>query len=416
MLIELKIKNFLSFKDEVKFSMLKSRFDSTTLTNNFISKNNLKILKSAVIFGPNASGKTNLLHALAFLRFLVLESKNFNKKKDIKYLPFKLNTKCRENNPIELGITFIINKNIYVYEIKISKNQKIDKNYKWIITFEKLSKNKKPIFERDSLKIKSQNKKLNKTLEDLQTNKNALFLSKSEVLGLNENSLTEAFSWFNEKLIIDLNSEIDIKLENTLEKISKSAEFKEFVLKYLNRGDFGNIKDIKVSKNKIRFPENFPEELRKTLRNYFFDIKFMHYDNKHKLVDFDFKVEESRGTIKFLSLLGPIYDIIKKEKILVVDEIDKSLHPEILKMIFEIVHTSKSATQIISTTHSFPLLMYVNNSEDEVFRRDQIWFTRKNNQQATDIYSLINIGGIRKDLRIFKAYFDGRLDAFPNVK
>ena len=102
-------------------------------------------------------------------------------------------------------------------------------------------------------------------------------------------------------------------------------------------------------------------------------------------------------------------------KVFFVDELEESLHPNLLKYIFEIVQNSKSNAQIVSTSHSYPLLLYV-NSNDEIFRRDQIWFTNRKKDCSTEIYSLVNIGGIRKDLRIFKAYFEGRFEAFPDIE
>ncbi len=413
MIIELKVKNFLSFKEEVVFSLLRSSIDINTLNKNFIKNGNLNILKSAVIFGPNASGKSNLLQTMDFLKFLVLKSREFDKKKDVKYLPFKLNSKYREELPIEISIKYLINKNIYDYYINIYKNKEIDKNYSFIINSEILKKNDEIIFNRGLNKIISKDKNLNKSLIEVQTNKNTLFLSKSEVLGFD--TLAEAYSWFNEKLVIDLESQNHFGLRYTVEKL-KSKKFKQFVLKYMNLADFGNIKDIIIKEQEIKLPEDIDKELKKfILEKEKYKIITQHLDEKKKLIDFDFEIEESQGNIKYLSLLGPIYDMLENQKVFLVDELDKSLHPEILKLIFNIIHDSNSNSQIISTTHSFPLLMYVNNSEDEIFRRDQVWFTRKNKDEATELYSLINIGGIRKDLRIFKAYFDGRLDAFPNI-
>lgn len=414
MIIELKVKNFLSFKEEVVFSLLKSSVDNTTLKNNYIKTKDIQILKSSVIFGPNASGKSNLLQTIHFLKFLILNSREFDKKKDVKYLPFKLDSKYRTELPIEISLKYLINKNIYEYNVSICKNKGVDKNYCFVINFESLIKNNKEIFRRDKTKVSSKIKHLNKSLLEFQTNKNALFLSKSEVLGFDE--LAEAYSWFKEKLVIDLESDKEYGLGYTIKKL-KDNKFKDFVLNYLSSADFGNISDIKIIERDIKLPDDIDEKLKEMiLEKEKYKIITRHKDEKGKLIDFDFEIEESHGNIKYLGLLGPIYDMIENEKTFVVDELDKSLHPEILKLIFDIIHKTNKNTQIISATHSFPLLMYVNNSEDEIFRRDQIWFTRKKKDQSTELYSLINIGGIRKDLRIFKAYFDGRLDAFPNVK
>jgi AAA15 family ATPase/GTPase len=414
MIIELKVENFLSFKEEVVFSLLKCKTDDN-LKSNYIKFKSLNILKSSVIFGPNASGKSNLLQTLHFLKFLVSESRKFDKKKEVKYLPFKLNSKYREELPIKINLKYLINKNIYDYKISICKNKKIDKNYSFIISSEVLTKNNETLFERNESKVISNNENMNKTLVKLQTNKNALFLSTSETLGFDD--LAEAYSWFRDKLVIDLDSNKEFGLSYTSKRIKEDPKFKTFVLKYLNKGDFGKICNIKISERKFEFPDNMDKELQEIILNQNkYQIETFHKDDKDKEIPFDFNIEESQGNIKYLGLLGPIYDMLETDKVFIVDELDKSLHPEILKLIFTMIHESQSKSQIISSTHSFPLLMYVNNSDAEIFRRDQIWFTRKNKDQATELYSLINIGGIRTDLRIFKAYFDGRLDAFPNIK
>ena len=413
MIIDLKIKNFLSFKHDTVFSLLTSSVDDDTLSQNYIKYESVNILKSAVIFGPNASGKSNLLQTMQFLKIMVLKSREFDKRREIKYLPFKLDSKFREEFPIEITLKFLMNTNIYEYAVKIYKNKEVDKNYSFVIESEILIKNDKTIFERNRDRIISDNQNLNKTLVEVQTNKNCLFLSKSEVLGFDD--LAEAYSWFYDKLVIDLNSNIKYGFESTIEKM-KHETFKNSVIKHLQTADFGNICNVEVKDKEIEFPDDIDETLKKIiLKHDKYKVTTFHLDEKDKKIDFDFEIEESQGTRKYFGLLGHIDDMIENGKVFLVDELDKNLHPEILKLIFNRIHESNSHAQIISSTHSFPLLMYVNNSDDEIFRRDQIWFTKKNDEQATELYSLINIGGIRKDLRIFKAYFDGRLDAFPNI-
>ena len=167
----------------------------------------------------------------------------------------------------------------------------------------------------------------------------------------------------------------------------------------------------------MQLPESIPEELKKKIineRKYIF--KSFHKDMQNEIVEFDFDMEESKGTQKFILLIGYIYDIIKNRKVLVIDEMENSLHPELMRLIFLLIQKKDSESQIISTSHSYSLLQYVNNQDEEIFRRDQVWFTRKRKDMSTQLYSLINIGGIRKDLRIFKAYFDGRLEALPDVR
>lgn len=419
MLIEFSISNFMSFKDEMVFSMERSNIDKETLKDNYFTHNKIDLLKSAVILGPNASGKTNLIQALEYIRFLVLESRKFERDVSIKYFPFKLNKEYRVNCPIGLKVKFIHNENIFTYEIKIKNIGSDESQYHFVIDGEILTRNNKIIFNRTSENKfpdstnKYMSKKLKSSSELLL--RNSLLLSSYGSNDLPE--LKDAYEWFEKVLRIYSGNKINKR--DTIHYFLNDDKFKSYLMNSLKNADLGNISNFDIIEENIqmKFPADISQSLKERI---IFDNKYQfktyHTDDDNKSIEFDFKMEESNGTQKYILLIGIIYDMIKNNKVILFDELENSLHPDILKNIFYMLHRSDARAQMIVSTHSYSLLQYVNDIDEEVFRRDQIWFTRKRKDMSTQLYSLINIGGIRKDLRIFKAYFDGRLEALPDIK
>ena len=416
MLVELAIRNFMSFKEETIFSMERSNIDKDTLKDNFISEGNLNILKSAIILGPNASGKTNLIQALHFMKWMVKRSRNFDRKQKIKIFPFKLDPDFREGTPISFKVKFLVNKNIFDYSMELEKTENSETEYNFVICTESLSKNDEKIFYRNrkEFEFNAKSSRNLRTISEVILD-NSLLLS---AYGSNEApELEEPYRWFDEKLIVTFDDQLERKY--LIENYFRSNDFKEYLHKNLISSDLGEITRFEIEEKEIglKIPEKIPEEIRELIlndRKYLF--KSFHKDTENDIIEFDFEMEESKGTQKFILLMGYIFDMIRNDRILVMDELENSLHPELMRMIFHLVNKKNSRAQIISTSHSYSLLQYVNNRDEEIFRRDQIWFTRKKQDMSSQLYSLINIGGIRKDLRIFKAYFDGRLEALPNIK
>lgn len=418
MLVELKVGNFMSFKEETVFSMERSSVDKTTLPENFVAVGKTNILKSAVIFGPNASGKTNLVQALLFLKWLVKNSRSFERGQKIKYFPFKLDREYRENIPISFYIKFIMDNNYYEYSIHLKRMNENNSEYSFTIPFEKLVKNGDRIYERKTKNFTFSEK--NKPSENIQ-NISKIILENTLLLstyGSNEiPELKKPFKWFDDNLIVEYNDFFDKRL--LIQYFFKNDTFKDDLISLMNSSDLGEIGNFEVIEKDVKmdFPENIPEILKDSiLFNAKYIIKTYHSDNMKQMIEFDFDMEESKGTQKYLFLYGYIFDMIINDRTIVMDEIENSLHPILLKLLFQMVHKKGNKAQLISTSHSFSLLQFVNNEDEEIFRRDQIWFARKKKDKSTQLYSLINIGGIRKDLRIFKAYFDGRLEAFPDVR
>lgn len=426
MIIEFNIQNFRSFKEEVTLSLLAAPDNS--LDNNLIKKETLKkdrLLRSAVLYGANASGKSNVVLAFDSLRNLVMESHKFQKGTEIDFSPFKLDKKCL-SKPTKFEIAFIQNNIEYRYGVSFTDQKIIDE-----FLYYYPEGRKALIFKREdtnnykfTIDKKEQDFLSKKTLE------NVLYLSNSTQLNYKKTS--EAFDWFKDSLKTIKATEHPKLIQKTIELFNKDEKLKEVLLKALIEADFG-ITDFsanieKFSIDDLQIPENVPERIRNRRRKSFvleqsdnkimlldIDIKTIHkvLDEKGNELNIQFEFEEeSEGTKRLFSLIGPWIDALTNGHVLIVDELDTKLHHFLNIFLIKLFHNptqNKSNAQLIFTTHNTNLL------DLDLFRRDQIWFTEKNpNAGSTDLYSLLEFSP-RKDKNIRKGYLAGRYGAIPFI-
>ena len=438
MLIEFSVSNYLSIKDAITLSMLASNpvkelEGENDGLNNVFHDNKNKYLKTAVIYGANGSGKSNLLSAIHFFRQFILSSSNDRQANDeIKVIPFLLSSET-ENKPSSFEMIFVINSIRFRYGFEANKQVV---SSEWLFGMDIVNSNKESAyFIRKFQEINPNNKnfKEGKGLEN-KTRANALFLS--TVAQLNGEVATKVQSWFRNDLNI-ISGLSDSTLFYTIEKFLENATFKRKIIDFVKLIDLG-IEDIQIKEeifsnlmSKI-VPERKNEkiaslldELQKELSNKnkkpaeTKEIIINSYHkkyNKNKLGDdialsFDL---ESAGTQKLFSLLGPWFETIQKGEILIVDELDARLHTkltiELLKL-FQSKINNKNA-QLIFASHDTNLL------RNDLFRRDQIWFTEKNKNGATDLYSLVEYKinqatAVRNDASYEKDYLIGKYGAIP---
>jgi len=408
MLIEFSIENFRSIKKEITLSMVASKDPS--LDNNLITSNSLKgdrLLKSVVIYGANASGKTNLLFGLHFLRLLVMNSHNHQKGQGIRFTPFKLDKESK-SKPTIFKIVFIKNKIKYLYELSFNKDKIIDEvlyfypNNRQALIFERKNTNKYKF----TLNKKDQEFIAKRTLD------NVLYLSKSTQE--NNKEISTAFDWFKDCLNVIGPTDHPSLTEFTANLLKKDKSLKKIILKALLEADVG-IEDVNAIVKKISeesLPKDMPPEIKKIIMQNKKEIDGMQIQTVHNGILFDFEDEESEGTKRIFSLIGPWIDALRKGQILVVDELDTKLHHFLnvfLIKLFNDPTQNKNNAQLIFTTHNTNLL------DQEMFRRDQIWFTEKRNDGSTDLYSLMEYSP-RKDKNIEKGYLAGRYGAIPFIK
>jgi len=415
MLIEFNVQNFRSIKNEVTLSLVAS--SDKSLDNNLIKTDFLEdnLLRSAVIYGANASGKSNIVLAFNSLMKLVMESHTFQKGNHINYLPFKLD-KQYISKPSKFEIVFIQNGIKYIYGVSFVTEKIIDE---YLYYYPK--DRKAIIFERkDTNNYKfTINKKEQKFISE-KTLDNVLYLSNSTKLKYDKTS--EAFDWFKDNLGIVGVANHPQLIDYTVHKLNEDEKMKETILRALIKADLG-INDLFASFETISIddiPITLREQLKSLISNREGNLEKMDIKTIHKVLDevgnedyveFDFE-EESEGTKRLFSLIGLWIDSLNNGRVLIVDELDTRLHHLLSVFLIKLFNDpiqNKNNAQLIFTTHDTNLL------NQEIFRRDQIWFTEKNhNKGNTDLYSLIEYSP-RKDKNIQKGYLAGRYGAIPFI-
>ena len=422
MLIEFKAKNFTSFKNEVTFSMVSSEKLQELLNNRIEIETDFHLLKSASIFGANASGKTNLLHALgfiiAFLQRSMLDSQEG--KRNFKNLTFSLDNSSKDS-PTEFEISFLLKKKIVTYNFSLFQGD---------VTSESLVIDDDLIFKRNSDKILDYSSDIFKTEEELNlkfslTNSNSLFLT---VLSVTNTKIAEdIIEYLTENINFLSGDGKNTKI--TKNAIKENKGYKSKVLDLLKGVDF-NITDLDIKQHKFEIkpfgdsdaeiPIEIVEKAREEARNEATRLLSKHniYDSEGMIVDsklFDVEGFESSGTRVFLSLAGPIINVIEKGGILVIDEADALLHPLVTKYLIELFNDIENThSQLIITSHNSNIL------DQELLRRDQIWFVEKDELEISHLTALseykFNGSVVRSDERYAKNYLKGKYGAIPYIR
>jgi len=414
MLLEFTVENFLSFKDSTTFSMLASADNSFEAENTSLIKN-VRLLKSSVIYGANASGKSNLCKALRFMKFFVLNSSRETQITDtIAIEPFRLNFE-NENQPSKFELVFYMEEELIKYGFECNKEKILSE---WLIVQPKT----KPaqLFSRVEQNIKIGDLFKEAHGLDSITRTNALFLS--VVAQFNGDYAKKILEWFkNFNVISGLE---DHAYSNYTMQQMKNDSFRKKIVEFVKMADLG-IDDISVQETELTndtLPVEMPEHIRKifqtgkNMRRIETLVKHKRYKNGKFLdwQDFNLEINESEGTKKLFSLSAPLIDTLSNGKVLVIDELDARLHPIITQKIVRLFNSKDSNpnnAQLIIATHDTNLL------SNKLFRRDQIWFTEKKEDGSTDLYSLSEYKEenktIRKDSSFSKDYVSGRYGAIP---
>ncbi|MGL5328777.1 MAG: AAA family ATPase [Peptostreptococcaceae bacterium] len=411
-------KNYASYNEECIFSMEASKIkdyddiNTTTTTQG-------KILKSTFLYGPNGGGKSNLIKGIQYMRSLVMGSVLEPRLLRINE-PFRLNNTSKEL-PTTFEMSFIIEETLYTYGFEIYKNTI---SREWLY---KKQKRETLLFERTSPNYEDINLSSEfKSAEEIKkhTRKDALFLTTASMLNISK--ATEIIDWFS-KLNILMNSSSDYN-HSTIDYIEEKEEIKDIILDYLKKADIG-IDGIDYDIQNVDIDENEREELLNNFRNsnninidnskinmsaQKVEINTKHniYNEKKEVVgevQLPFEKYQSEGTKKLFALLGPILKSLHEGDVLIIDEIDSKLHPSIVRFIismFNSIDKNKNNGQLICNTHDVMLLQ-------EDIRRDQIWFVEKNQYGESEIYSLSDFKGVRKNDSILKKYLLGVYGAIP---
>lgn len=408
MLIEFSVKNFMSFKNKVTLSMEKG--NGLENEENVVFDGDINVLKSAAIYGANASGKSNLLKAFTCAILMVRTSSLIPVGQKWAFLrPFLFDEESK-NKPSEFEFVFKTNGVKYKYYFSADENKVYDEVLDAYYT-------QKPtnIFRRTN----TNNYEFyvdKKKLEALSMNntENKLFLATATTW--NYDKTKDAYLWFVNG-IDTYDSFNNITDKDLIAYSNDSENLKEFALKLLNKADI-LIKDVTVHYEEKEIDNLLLAPLEKSNDKY--KVKNINIELEHEVMVGNDKhnyklnfVDESSGTKVLFAFAPFLKRAFENTKVIIVDELEKSLHPALVEFIVKLFNNkeiNKANSQLIFTTHAMNLLNL------ELLRRDQIWFTEKNPENGvSDLYPLDSFS-VRKDENIQKGYINGRYGAIPFIK
>ncbi len=414
MLIEFNVTNYRSIRETQKFSMVAAKdtsHEDSNCTQSGIP--NISLVRTAVLYGANASGKSNLIFALQFMRSMVETSAvGIREGQTLNVSPFRFSPETA-NQPSEFEVTFIENDIRFQYGFALNSNRVIKE---WLLVY--VERKAQRWFERDYDSKEGKDKwyfgshliggKKQHQLWSESTRSNALFLSTA--VNLNSEQLRPIFNWFVNKLAIVGSNSQPLPFY-TMECIKNELD-KPQIIKFLQAADLG-ITDVQIKMQKaqhvqFRLESGMTAIESKQETDMPTATLFHQGKGKNNFVGFSLE-EESHGTQKLFAYAGPILDILRNGKVLIVDELDSSLHPKMVHFLVSLIQNAslnKNNAQLIFATHNTYLL------DTDFLRRDQIWFMEKNIEQASRLYPMTDFSP-RKGEAIEKGYLIGRFGALP---
>lgn len=392
MLIQFSVGNFLSFKEQSTLSLVASALkDIQILSEDVIfniGETDLALLKSATIYGANASGKSNFIKALDFFKWYVINSsKDIQAGERVNVESFRLSSSTVEE-PSYFEAIFCNTEYQYRYGFETDENMV---HSEWL--YQKANKKRAKeveLFYRDEDGFNIHSKFIigKELINKQMVRTNALLLSVAAQF--NDAVAVEIVKWLNDTTIISGSNEKNI-WDSAAIRLD-DLKMKQRIVDFSRYADLGIENIEKVNNAIISMHTQYDDE-----------------GNEVKLINFPFKKNESEGTIKYFSLAYPIIDALDNGKRLIIDEFDSKMHPLLtcrIIALFNSKETNPKNAQLIFTTHDTNLL------SASIFRRDQIWFTQKDRFGATELYSLAEYK-VRNDASFEKDYLSGKYGAIP---
>ncbi|MBN1124646.1 MAG: AAA family ATPase [Sedimentisphaerales bacterium] len=413
MLLEFRVKNFRSFREEQTLSLVAS--NDKCLSENTFTQGSYSILKAAGIYGPNASGKSNLIKAFKTMQDIVIDSADYKPGQKLPVIPFLFDKASKEQTS-DFEVIFFVDKVRYQYGFSATP-QKIKEE--WLYAFPNeasqtwfLRKS-----DRDKWKFGSYFKGEKKTLKE-KTRENALFVSVGAQW--NHEQLTAIYNWFKNCLRIVTADYIwppvtEAMLSELENNDQSGNSIHSTITDILQKADFG-ITDYSVEKidpPKILFPADIPVAIKEKILKQEREKRAVHFFHVNERDGVSVKLpmeEESDGTKRFFNLLGPWVEVFVEGYTIFFDELESHLHPLLTRELIKFIQNEKNTkgAQLIFATHDTTLL------DPELLRRDQIWFTEKSEEHATCLYSLAEYKTkARKGEAMQKRYLAGRYGAIP---
>ena len=379
MVLEIRLSNMFSFRDEVTLDLQAAKIQTKKareLEGNLFSVDGEQMLKSVALFGANASGKSNVIKAIRACVNMVRSSHNYNVDTRFAISPFKFEDYA--NKPSSFYIRFLLNGVEYEYSFSFMHDEIITETLYYYP-----NGRKSLVFSRDESRGTEKKdiyefKTVIKRPFDVADNTSKKTLYISRACQMDREIAQKIFLFFCNDIVLDY----QVANIDSLDNLFK--ERKEQMLEVLRTAD-SDIIDFKIQNNAITT-----------------------FHRTNPSVAFDFETEESEGTMTLFRMMVRMIGIIHEGKMLLVDEIDNSLHTQLVEFVIGMFNHSDHA-QLIYTTHNTHLL----NTDFQ--RRDQVYFVNKREDGSSDLYSLFDFKDFRDTLDMEKAYLQGRFDAIPYI-
>lgn len=422
MIIEFTVKNFRSFKSEATLSLEAEPLRSSKV--DVIKTDVGNLLPAVGIFGPNASGKSNLTKALMFVQWAVRNTDVLNKPTTQHKLlrPFLLD-RTTAKGPVFFQVVVWDDeqKAEYRYGFTID-NKRIVSEWLDVASRDAVQRRRRPIFIREGQQFDI-HRLMAKELKPRSEQVLETGLALATFAGLNSPLALRIVSLLSEPNLIIYDGATEMNLKRALERCRTDIKFKKRVITFLQQADLG-IRDIVI--DEVSIPEDafkkFPASIRKFIREnggeydfnktylFFTGHKLQGKTDEDTLVAFNLQEDESLGTQRFLVLASLLFEALETGATFVLDELGASLHPFLTRAIVDLFQSTKTnpkRAQLIFCSHETYLL-----SKHTELRRDQIWFTEKNDREESSLRSLAEYK-TRNDFEIAKNYLEGTLGAVP---
>ena len=408
MIIEFSITNFGSIREKQTLSMEATKDNTLAQYYTFEALPKLRLLKLAMIFGPNASGKSTVLNALEFLRNLVIQPAQ-NNADTLPYEPFLLDN-FSNNAPSHFELLFVQEGIKYRYNVEFNQKSILAETLDYFPNGREANFFKRTTNTNNQTveivygsKVEEKNKKNILKLETATLWNNTV-LGTFAKANIDFQELKKVSNWFITYFLSMITPKTDL-LGWVAQEIESSENIKNEVDNLLKYADV-QIENITISKEEIEI-YNHKKEI-KTIN--------MHHigkDEQGKKIQVPFKLwQESQGTLRYFGLGGVLANLIAESKGATIDEFESSLHPDLAKnfILRYLVQSEKS--QLLVTTHNIDFL-----GEQDIIRRDTVWFTQKNENGATELYSAADFDTsvLRKSTSLLNVYETGKLGAKPNL-
>ena len=420
MILEFKVENYLSFREEQVLSFDPSSDKEYESQYCVQVKEGVKVLKLGLIYGANASGKTNLLKSLEFLRKFVLRQKS-DKTESTGVIPFQFDDSYIEK-PSRFELTFYLNQIKYVYSVVLDDKRVIEENLVYYpgiqpaIFFERWfdeKKEKSVIKFGGTIDLKASDKKI---IEGLTISNSSVFSAFSKA-NTEKSIFDDVFNWFSEDFMQMIHPKTDL-FGWTSSRLEKDNLCRDFVLEVLQKADF-NISSIDIDEEDIPIDEeleskissmDMPEHLKEEiLQKKMLKAKDISFQHTTRLMEKNLSRKlESNGTIRFYGLGGVLNKLLSSNTFLCIDEIENSLHYDLVAHFVKTFLMNSNNSQLLFSTHDINLL------NEDFLRRDTVWFADKNEFGASELYSLLDFK-LHKNLSAYNAYKIGKLGAKPEL-